>query len=76
MDGGPGVGTQPLRLFYEAIMGLFPQRGVLLRVAKDRSVSRCLWIKLRTLISRGSGQPVQKAQVKLISDGAYRCLRP
>lgn len=51
MDGSIDVRIQPL-LFYEAIMGQFPQWDVLLRVVKDRSVSRCLWINLGTLISQ------------------------
>lgn len=53
MDGGTDIRKQPQLLFYEAITGQFPQGGALLRVVKDRFVSSCLWINLRTLISQG-----------------------
>lgn len=36
-----------------SVMGHFLQRDMLQRVVKDRSVSCCLWINLRTLISQG-----------------------
>lgn len=51
MNGSIDVKKHPQPLFYEAIMALLPQYNVLLRVLKDRSVSRCLQINLRTLIS-------------------------
>lgn len=52
MDGSIDVRKQP-QLFYDAIMGQFSQWDVFLRVVKDRSVSCCLQINLRTLISQG-----------------------
>lgn len=52
MDGSIDV-RKPQLLFYDAIMGQCSQWNLLLRVVKDRSVSCCLQINLRTLISQG-----------------------